>query len=155
MSETPHAANLKALRHPTVIIGGLLFLGLLVLIGHYAIQGVKQRPERLLKAEVELYRISPRLDPFKTGMRIGVSPEQARATLQACPAERWQKVFHIRAPRTLFYRCTSGGAAVLGRVYYPEDFSDPEVALSACGDPSCPAESVFPRLGLKVPQPKS
>jgi hypothetical protein len=39
MSETPHAANLKALRHPTVIIGGLLFLGLLVLIGHYAIGG--------------------------------------------------------------------------------------------------------------------
>jgi len=155
MSETPHAANLKALRHPTVIIGGLLFLGLLVLIGHYAIKGVEQRPERLLKAEVELYRISPRLDPFKTGMRVGVTPEQARATLQACPAERWQEAFHIRAPRTLFYRCVAGGAAVVGRVYYPEDFSDPQVALSACGDPSCPVESVFPRLGVKAPPPKS
>jgi hypothetical protein len=147
--------NLKALRHPSVIVGLVLFAGVLALIVNGAVKGVGLRPERLLKAEVELYRISPRLDPFKTGMRVAISPEQARATLQACPADHWRETFRIRAPRTLFYRCVAGGASVVGRVYYPEDFSDPQVALSACGDPACPAEAVFPRLGVKAPQPKT
>src|SRR3569832_2377456 len=111
MSETPHAANLKALRHPTVIIGGLLFLGLLVLIGHYAIKGVEQRPERLLKAEVELYRISPRLDPCKAGMRVGVAPGRARAARRAGPAERGRGAGRGRAPRARGGRGGAGGAA--------------------------------------------
>lgn len=145
----------KVLSHPALIIGAILFLGVCWAIISSAGKGVALRPERLLQSQVALYRVSPRLNPFDPAAAPAEFRAPEQAAFRACAAADWREDHRIAAPKTVFYRCRSRGMAMLARIYYPEDFSDPQIAFAHCADATCPSEPAFPRLGLKKPQPKS
>lgn len=136
-----------------MIFGAVVFAALLWVICSAVGKGVGLRPENLLRQQVELYRASPRLDPYNPAAPPAVNTTPERAAFQGCAPGAWHEERRIAAPKTVFYRCRSAGQAVLARVYYPEDFSDPEIRFAHCSDAACPSEPAFPPLGRKTPTP--